>query len=105
MFWSAWEKMHPLVIKWTVTSDVAEFNLNLNASMPFDSLSASLNGQTVSGKVENPDADAKYVLATYFGEESGKGQYAIEYQDITDPANISAQIPNRGIWLLPVIIM
>jgi hypothetical protein len=36
------------------------------------------------------------VLATYFGEESGKGQYAIEYQDITDPANISAQIPNRG---------
>ena len=82
--------------QWTVTSDVAEFNLNLNASMPFDSLSASLNGQTVSGKVENPDADAKYVLATYFGEESGKGQYAIEYQDITDPANISAQIPNRG---------
>ena len=75
---------------------MAEFNLNLNASMPFDSLSASLNGQTVSGKVENPDADAKYVLATYFGEESGKGQYAIEYQDITDPANISAQIPNRG---------
>ena len=36
------------------------------------------------------------MLATYFGEESGKGQYAIEYQDITDPANISAQIPNRG---------
>ena len=25
-----------------------------------------------------------------------KGQYAIEYQDITDPANISAQIPDRG---------
>ena len=82
--------------QWTVTSDVAEFNLNLNASMPFDSLSASLNGQTVSGKVENPDTDAKYVLATYFGEESGKGQYAIEYQDITDPDNISAQIPNQG---------
>ncbi len=82
--------------QWTVTSDVAEFNLNLNASMPFDSLSVSLNGQTVSGNVENPDSDAKYVLATYFGDESGKAQYAIEYQDITDPSAISAMIPNQG---------
>ena len=82
--------------QWTVTSDVAEFNLNLNASMPFDSLSVSLNGQTVIGNVENPDADAKYVLATYFGDESGKAQYAIEYQDITDPSAISAMISNQG---------
>ncbi|MCI6537321.1 MAG: hypothetical protein MR443_06715 [Lachnospiraceae bacterium] len=82
--------------QWTVTSDVAAFNLNLNASMPFDSLSVRLNGQNLSGKVAYPDADANYVLAMYFGEESGKTQYAIAYQDITDPFDISAVIPNQG---------
>lgn len=82
--------------QWTVTSDVAEFYLNLNASMPFDSLSVSLKGQNLSGKVAYPDADANYVLAMYFGEESGKTQYAIAYQDITDPSDISAVIPNQG---------
>lgn len=85
--------------QWTVTSDVAEFYLNLNASMPFDSLSVSLNGQNLSGKVEYPDADTDYVLATYFGEESGKAQYAIAYQDITDPSDISAVIPDQGTFV------
>lgn len=47
----------------------------------------------------NPDASAKYVLATYFGEESGDTTYVIDHQDITDPSDISAEIPSDGTML------
>ena len=84
---------------WSVTSSLADFDASLNASMPFDSLSVSLNGQTLSGQVVNPSTGAQYVLATYFGEESGDTTYVIDHQEITDPSNISAVIPNEGTML------
>ena len=83
---------------WTVTSSAADFNASLNASMPFDSLDISLSGYELSGKVENA-SDADYVLATYFGSESGATEYLIEHTEITDPDNISVTIPKEGTML------
>ena len=84
---------------WSVTSSLADFDASLNASMPFDSLSVSLNGHTLNGQVVNPSTGAQYVLATYFGEESGDTTYVIDHQEITDPSNISAVIPSEGTML------
>lgn len=83
----------------SVTSSLSDYRVSMNASLPFDSLSVSLHGQTLSGQVANPDASAKYVLATYFGEESGDTTYVIDHQDITDPSDISAEIPSEGTML------
>ena len=85
--------------KWTVTSDLADFNASLNASMPFDSLNMELNGCDLSGKIENANTDAEYVLATYFGNEKGEAEYLIENTEITNSDNISVTIPNEGTML------
>ncbi|MDO4515125.1 MAG: InlB B-repeat-containing protein, partial [Lachnospiraceae bacterium] len=85
--------------EWTVTSNLADFNASLNASMPFDSLNMELNGYDLSGKVENADTGAKYVLATYFGNKQGEMEYLIENTEITDSDNISVTIPTEGTML------
>lgn len=84
---------------WNVTSALADFGASINYSAPFDSLDISLNGYNLSGKVANADADAEYVLNTYFGTEAGKTEYVIESEEIADPENISSVIPQNGTML------
>ena len=83
---------------WTVTSSLADFQASLNASMPFDSLEASLSGYSLNGKVKNA-SDADYVLATYFGSEPGATEHLIGHTEITDTDNISVTIPKEGTML------
>lgn len=85
--------------EWNVASSLADFGASLNASEPFDGLEASLLGNTLTGSVENPDSTAEYVLLTYLGNEQGKREYLIEQRDITDPADISVEIPAEGTML------
>ncbi len=92
---------------WTVTSSLADFDASLNASTPFESLSvdgtsgysmqALSTARTVT--VNNPETDAKYVLATYFGSTEGVTEYAIGQQDIDNPTSIPVNIPQEGTML------
>lgn len=84
---------------WNVASSLADFDASVNASKPFDSLSASLSGYSLNGSVKNPDGDTEYILATYFGSEPGKTENIIEYKDVTDTSDISAVIPREGTML------
>lgn len=95
---------------WTVTSSMADFEASMNASAAFDSLKATLTGNTLTASISNPDttpstqslgrsandAVTDYVLATYFGSASGETAQLIDMQDVSDPSNISVTIPDKG---------
>lgn len=92
---------------WTVTSSLADFEASLNASTPFESLSADgisshaarSGSMTKTVTVNNPETGTEYVLATYFGSTEGATEYAIGQQEVTDPKNISVDIPQEGTML------
>lgn len=81
---------------WDVSSTSYDFDVELGASAPLDKLNVNLNNYKITGSVSNSEADAEYVLTTYFGSESGEGETLIEQKDIADPSNISVDIPKEG---------
>ena len=66
------------------------------AVAPFESLSLTQSGNTLSGKVKHPAENTAYVLRTYLGTEAGGADYLVEEQEVANPAQITAEIPQSG---------
>ena len=62
---------------------------------PFESLSLTQSGNSLSGGVSYPAAGTTYTLRTYLGSAPGEATYLADEQ-IVDPSNITVNIPTEG---------
>ena len=62
---------------------------------PFESLSLTQSGNSLSGGVSYPAARTTYTLRTYLGSAPGEATYLVDEQ-IVDPSNITVNIPPTG---------
>ena len=62
---------------------------------PFESLSLTQSGNSLSGGVSYPAARTTYTLRTYLGSAPGEATYLVDEQ-IVDPSNITVNIPTEG---------
>lgn len=62
---------------------------------PFESLSLTQSGNSLSGGVSYPAAGTTYTLRTYLGSAPGEATYLVDEQ-IVNPSNITVNIPTEG---------
>ena len=62
---------------------------------PFESLSLTQSGNSLSGGVSYPAAGTTYTLRTYLGSAPGEATYLVDEQ-IVDPSNITVSIRTEG---------
>ena len=62
---------------------------------PFESLSLTQSGNSLSGGVSYPAARTTYTLRTYLGSAPGEATYLVDEQ-IVDPSNITVNILTEG---------
>ena len=62
---------------------------------PFESLSLTQSGNSLSGGVSYPAAGTTYTLRTYLGSAPGEATYLVDEQ-IVDPSNITVSILTEG---------
>lgn len=63
---------------------------------PFESLSLTQSGNSLSGGVSYPAARTTYTLRTYLGSAPGEATYLVDEQVVVDPSNITVNIPTEG---------
>ena len=63
---------------------------------PFESLSLTQSGNSLSGGVSYPAAGTTYTLRTYLGSAPGEATYLVDEQVVVDPSNITVNIPTEG---------
>jgi len=63
---------------------------------PFESLELRLSGNQVSGEIKHAEKDTEYVLRTYLANAEGGADYLVDEQTVTDPSDISVDIPASG---------
>ena len=62
---------------------------------PFESLSLTQNGYSLSGAVSSPAAGTTYTLRTYLGSAPGEATYLVD-ERVVDPTSINVSIPTKG---------
>ena len=63
---------------------------------PFESLSLTQNGNSLSGAVSYPVTGTTYTLRTYLGSNPDEATYLVDEQVVVDPSNITVSIPTEG---------